>query len=302
MDDAAVRLYRVQNNGALKFVYSDDTYIGQFSRCIIATPNGQSLYIAHDIEGHNYHSGEILEFTIKKNGFLKRLGGVDAGTLPLRIAMSSSGSFLYCAAEDGAKQQGVLYQYKIKRDGTLSALKPPLVDLGKNLFPGLVVAPSGKYLYRSTYVSKVGKPICFRITRTGALLRLPMPPTQAAVEVIALNPSGKYAYCLQSGGVISVAMVNQVTGRFSPLRPVAHVPPASYSMAISPQRHTLQITDAYLNSKNIMISGPISEFRLMPNGDLKPANPPTFSPASPYVRSYGRLAPDPSKGFVIVTR
>ena len=300
MDDMNVRLYRVQNDGALKFVYSDDTYIGQFPRCIIATPNGRSLYIAHDIEGHDYQSGEILEFAIKKNGYLTRLGSAAAGTLPLRMAMSKSGSFLYCSAEDGATGQGVLYQYKIERDGTLSSLKPPLVNLGKNLFPSLAVAPSEKYLYISKYVSVVGKPICFRISKTGTLTQLPTPPTQAAVEVIALSPSGKYAYCLQSGGVISVATVDQVTGRFSALRPVAHVPPASYSMAISPQRNTLQITNAYINSKNIMISGPISEFRLMPNSGLQPSHPPTFPMTFPAVKSYGRLAPNPSAGFIIV--
>ncbi len=51
-----------------------------------------------------------------------------------------------------------------------------------------------------------------------------------------------------------------------------------------------------------MINGPISEFRLMPNGDLKPANPPTFPQTFPFVKSYERLAPDPSKGFVYITR
>lgn len=304
-----VRLSRVEKDGSLKVVhynhhyddadvYYNDLDTGRLPHCIIATPNGRSLYVSSDVDTNDNHSGQIIEFAIGKSGHLTRLGSVDAGTLPLVLAMTRSGSFLYCSAEDGATGQGVLYQYKIERDGTLSALKPPLVSLGKDLFRPFAIAPSEKYLYMPTGK----KPICFRISRSGALLRLPTPPTQENVEVLAITPSGKYAYCLQSGGVISVGAVDQVTGRFSPLRPVAHVPPASYSMNISPQRNTLQITDAYINSKNIMISGPISEFRLMPNGDLKPANPPTFAEASPAVKSYGRLAPDPSKGFVIVTR
>lgn len=302
LGETEVRLFRVEKNGTLKVIhyhyYHNDVDVGRLPRCIIATPNGRTLYVSSDVDLNDNHSGQILGFAIGKNGRLTRLGSFDAGTLPLVLAMSRSGSFLYCSAEDGATGQGVLYQYKIERDGTLSPLKPPLVNLDKNLFHPFTIAPSEKYLYMPT-----GKrPICFRINRNGALRRLPTPPTQENVEVLAIIPSGRYAYCLQSGGVISVATVDQITGRFSPLRPVAHVPPASYSMIISPQRNTLQITNAYINSKNIMISGPISEFRLMPNGNLKPANPPMFPQTFPFVKSYGRLAPDPSKGFVIVTR
>jgi len=306
LDETDVRLSRIEKDGSLKVVhfnyYRDDVDVGRLPRCIIAAPNGRALYVSSDSASNGYRTGQVFAFAIKKNGRLTRLGSVDAGTYPLVLAMTRSGSFLYCSARDGATGQGVLYQYKIESDGTLSPLKPPLINLGKNLFHPLTIAPSEKYLYMSTYVSKVGKPICFRITRSGALLRLPTPPTQENVETLVLSPSGKYVYCLQSGGVISVATVDQVTGRFSQLHTVAHVPPASYSMTISPQRNTLQITNAYVNSKKIMISGPISEFRLMPNGDLKPVNPPTFPEASPAVKSYERLAPDPSKGFVVVTR
>lgn len=301
LSDHDVNIYRALRDGTLKELYQkyvDQAYTQQLTRCITATPNGRTLYIASDIDTFDAQSGQLYEFAVKKNGNLTRLGSVNAGTLPLVLAMTRSGSFLYCSARDGATQQGVLYQYKIERDGTLSSLKPPFVNPGKNLFRPFAIAPSEKYLYMPT-----GKKlICFRISRSGALLRLLTPPTQENVEVLAITPSGKYTYCLQSGGVISVGAVDQITGRFSPLRSVAHVPPASYSMNISPQRNTLQITDAYINSKNIMISGPISEFRLMPNGDLKPANPPTFPQTFPFVKSYGRLAPDPSKGFVIVTR
>lgn len=306
LDETDVRLSRIEKDGTLKVVhfnyYHDDVDVGRLPRCIIATPNGRTLYVSSDTDSYDHSSEQIYEFAIEKNGRLTRLGSADTGTYPLVLAMTRSGSFLYCSAEDGATRQGVLYQYKIGSDGTLSPLKPPLINLGKNLFHPLTIAPSEKYLYMSTYVSSVGKPMCFRITRSGALLRLPAPPTQENVETLVLSPSGKYVYCLQSGGVISVGAVDQVTGRFSQLRPTAHVPPASYSMAISPQRNTLQITNAYMNSKNIMISGPISEFQLMPNGNLKPANPPTFPQTFPFVKSYGRLAPDPSKGFVVVNR
>ncbi|MGI4790470.1 MAG: beta-propeller fold lactonase family protein, partial [Janthinobacterium lividum] len=242
LSDQDLKIYHVLGNGTLKSVPHGWVDVGLLSRCIMAAPSGRTLYISSDVDTFDAHSGRILVYAINKNGRLSSLGSIEAGTMPLVLAMTKSGRFLYCSAEDAATRQGALHQYRIEANGALTSLKPPTISLGKNLFTPPVVSPSDHYLY----VPTTGRPRCFRISRSGALVELPAPPTQANVEDLVFSPSGKFVYCLQSGGIISVGTADGRTGNLSQLRPVARVPPASYGLAISPQRHTVQITDTYI--------------------------------------------------------
>lgn len=289
-----VGFYRVGKGGKLGAAEDASVDVGQFPRCLAATPNGHTLYVASDADRNDYHSGWIFEFTIRKDGMLTYLGAIEAGSIPFPMVIDPSGSFLYCAAQDGVKQQGLIYQYRIGPDGSLSALKPPLINLGKSFAQSLAVPRSGKYLYAPTE----GRPFCFRVSQNGTLSRLPFAPTQVKVKELALSPSGSFAYLLQSGGVISVAKINPLTGHFSSPRPVAHVLPLSYGLSVSVQRNVLQVTNARKTGANGMTDGPVSEFQLLPDGGLKPTAPLAIS----FPAVYTRLAPNPRGRFVNVVR
>ncbi len=294
LSEQDVSLYRVKKDGNLGVAQDASIDVGQFPRCLASSPNGHTLYVASDADRNDYHSGRIFEFTIHTNGTLTYLGVIQAGSIPLSMILNYSGSFLYCAAQDGVKHQGLIYQYKIGSDGTLSALKPPFISIGNSFAQSLAISSSGKYLYAPTK----GKPLCFRVGQSSTLSRLTYFPIQLDVKELALSPSGKYAYLLQNGGVISVVNIDPLTGKFSNLRPIVHVLPLSYGLSVSVQRNVLQVTNARISGANAMTSGPVSEFHILLTGGLKPSVPPTFSA----VMAYKRLAPNPTGGFVNVMR
>ena len=282
-----VQVYRVGRNGRLRRVPQEYLEIGQFPRFLVASPDGRALYLGSDTRPHDNNPGAIFEFAVRKDGSLAPLGGVDAGVLPLRMATDACGSSLYCAAQnDGLKQQGVIFQYRVRRDKTLLAIGPP-VNLGKRYVHSLAVHPSGRYLYAALTDGGV---LVFRVSRSGALSRPSTCPEAAAAKEIAVSPSGRFAYLLGGGGVVSVANINPATGELSGLRQAARIRAEIEDLSINPRLGVLHVIST--------TTGITSEFHLTPNGALKPSVPPTF----PAFKAYSRLAADPRGQFAYVTR
>jgi 6-phosphogluconolactonase (cycloisomerase 2 family) len=200
-------------------------------RRLTMTPDGKSLYVTSGFPGH----GRVLQFNVSTAGTAssKDPAAVDAGVLPVAVAMHPGGEVLYVAdrwgskvlsyavgpgghlesrtslslhgsptgiavAPDGLSAYVIAGQW-VKRltvgaDGELRADSLVAVATGGKL-TDVTLTPDGRYLYATSADSRVFQ---FQVGEQGLLSRMPSAALPVAertkLGTIAVSPDGHSAY------------------------------------------------------------------------------------------------------------
>jgi len=174
---------------------------------IAVDPSNRFVYVAN--EGDN----RVYEFRIQRGtGDLEAIGdgSVSDGpaSRPQQIAIGPHGDFVYVTNAGGGKGvAGSISQYAIdQRNG---ALRPLSIFRGDGLKQphGIVVAPSGKFVYVSDPAA--GTILAFAVAPDGTLKLMASTPSMGAKTgqpgMIAIAPSGAFVYTVD--GAAGVAAV-----------------------------------------------------------------------------------------------
>lgn len=148
----------------------------------------------------------LKQYSIESDGGLTSLGQfslpVDASS-NAAIVIGPTGTYAYMV--NGSAD---ILQYSIGADGTLTPLNTPRVSIpGGGEFRDIVVAPSGKYAYTVAWDYTTGNPVVgqYAVGTDGALTAMSTPSAAIATgttpQRIVVDPSGRYAYVLNSDSV-----------------------------------------------------------------------------------------------------
>jgi 6-phosphogluconolactonase (cycloisomerase 2 family) len=180
---------------------------------VTTDPTGQYLYTA------NNTAGTIGEYSIEMpEGLLSVINASLSaeGTQPVSIAVDPSGSYVY-VAEMNNNNGGVLAEYTLTEgSGDLVVNGPqPFLPVG-NALSSVVVEPTGKYIFVSDFM--LNKIYSYTINSGVGDLAFntvsePVASTGTGPVALAVDISGQYLYCVNSGSNdISIFKINLTNG------------------------------------------------------------------------------------------
>lgn len=186
-----VAQFRIQKNGTLRALTRPMMTSQQIARTYVASGD-RSLYTV-DAEG------TISQFHIRRNGEVRRLHPpfVPVNQHLNALTVDPRGSFLFAINEYWPKfpNSGSVSRYRIRRDGTLKALRPSLKfsDIAPEW---ITIDPRGKFVY----ILAGNAALRYRMRSDGRLIfenstSVPDP------EQIAIEPKGKFAYICSTDSI-----------------------------------------------------------------------------------------------------
>ncbi len=200
-----VNNFRILNDGTLDALAPSTFALGSIPTAIAQHPNGKFLYVISN-------SGDVIYLlAIAEDGSLSSLiGSPIAVSNPTDIAISNDEIHLYVTSD-----LGIIYQFEILQDGTLSPLTPASVSPGGNL-TSIAITPNGLFAYVVNSGNLVNQ---YTINANGTLTPN-TPATVAAAaganDVVIPRNSG-YVYVIGNSG-INQYMV-ETSGKLTALTP-----------------------------------------------------------------------------------
>ncbi len=277
--DETISQYRVTRQGKLTPLTPPTVKIGDRLSRLVISPNGRFAYALED-QG-------LRQYKIHSNGTLSSLspatiiarGGV------LDLVFSKTGRFAYAAGASG-----LVYQWRVGRQGTITPLGPPLHNKNENL-QTLSLCPSGHFLYDLFWSAPCGV-TGFRVNKNGRLSALPGPvlPLPENSTGVFFQPGGKFcdvpSYYTDQISRFEVGK----NGTLKPL-PVLKVPLGTepYGFVFGPSGHT-----AYA----LGISGSVRQYKIADNGQLISLTPAEVADEP----GYTSLVFTPNGSFAYVSR
>lgn len=265
----------------------------------ISRAHGSFVYVT------NYGDGTISQFRAKFDGTLTPLRPptVKAHILCHSLAVAR-GRFLYAvSSRDWSRRDCLVSQFKIARDGRLTALSPAQI-----LVPGtpasIAVEPAGRFAYVFT---REGMAVLFRIGTDGQLRLLPIPPVKVAdaggvTPIIGFDRRHHVLY-----GSYNVAWGDNVTsGRFACLiQSSGHIDrlpgigtsnnsPQPYSITISPSGRYAYVVESQRDKRlATQWREVVAQYRTRSGGSLTLLSPQTVT-----VETAGKSFADPTGHFL----
>lgn len=124
---------------------------GPFSQVVGVTvsPDGRSVYVA-DAVATVGSPGRLLQFTVAADGSLSAESPAfaPAGNFPRGVVVSPDGGSVYVTADqtDDGTGPGVVLQFSVAADGTLTPKAPPSVPAGDSPY-AIAISPDGSSVY-----------------------------------------------------------------------------------------------------------------------------------------------------------
>jgi DNA-binding beta-propeller fold protein YncE len=256
---------------------------------VAVSPDSKSVYVVPGQAGANGVGG-VKQYDVGADGALspKNPPAVPSGGIIginpsylVAVAVSPDGRSVYVVDFNN----GVIWQYDVGADGTLSPKNPPAVDTGGFNPFAVAVSPDGKsvYVVNAFYVVNNN---CFpsvaqyNVGPTGALSPK-SPPAVAAgnlcvrgfgsPEGVAVSPDGKNVYAANNGGNVWQFDVG-TDGALSPKNPPAVAGSGgSISVAVSPDSKSVYAIS------NIASGGAVAQYDVGAGGALSPKSPATVA-------------------------
>lgn len=277
--DDTISQYRVTQKGTLAPLIPPAVKTGQGLSRLVISPNGKFAYALEDQGLRQYKIRSDGALTLLSPAATAARGGV------LDLVFSKTGRFAY-----GAGASGLVYQWQVGRQGTMTPLAPPLHNKNKNL-QALSLCPSGHFLYDLFWSAPCGV-TGFRVNKNGRLSALPGP-----VLPLPENSTGVF---FQPGGKLCDVpsyYTNQISrfeigenGTLKPL-PVLKVPLGTQpnGLVFGPSGHT-----AY----GLSISGSVRQYKIGNDGQLISLTPAEVANEP----GYTSLVLTPNGSFAYVSR
>jgi 6-phosphogluconolactonase len=183
--------YTINAAGDLYNTYKYPSVGGFSSTSMAMSPDGKFIYYANQAYtiGTTSAPPQLIAYAVRPGGqSLSPIGSpiaLASGTLPNRLIVHPSGSWLYMATDSGS-----LVQYLINADGSLTA--PATFAAGKGA-SSMSFTPDGKFLYVANKTDQTLS--IFQVVSTGALnpVGAPVKFSTAGYTIasVAVAPNGK---------------------------------------------------------------------------------------------------------------
>jgi 6-phosphogluconolactonase (cycloisomerase 2 family) len=275
-----VSQYAIGQNGALTPLSVPTVATGGNNSQIIAVdPASRHAYVS------NVSSNTVAQFSIDPaTGALTPLSpatismGSDSGVYyPWSIAVHPSGKWAYVSLG----QRGMVKEYTVGADGTLSPMNPPSVPAGG--YPDTIaVDPSGKHAYVSD--GRENDVYQYNIDQTSGALSPMTPATVPAggssgkenAWFVKVDPTGRFAYVTNYfDGTVSQYDIDPTSGALSPMTPatVSTGGTDAETIAFDPSGKYAYVTIVGATSATA-----VEQFRIdQTKGTLSPMSPPTVA-------------------------
>lgn len=182
--------YGVQSTGnAIDLTSLNAITLGSSFRSIVATPDEKYIYLTR------FGDRQVLPFRVDNYGELTALAPSPSYEGDFKsITMSKDGKFMYVLSWN-QNYQGMISQYNIAADGTLTALTPFTAEAG-NSPQTLIVSPDGKFAYTNNAASTTGFIRQYKIDNGKVTLNgLPITdPVRFGPWAMAITTDSKYFY------------------------------------------------------------------------------------------------------------
>lgn len=273
--DNSISQYRISPNGVLVPLSPSTLMTGNGTDDIKITPNGRFVYVV------NAEGNSISQYRIQANGTLVPLSPatISPGPLPISMSIDPTGRFAYVLVENRGEPLGYgsyLMQYRIKPDGQLQPLSPPVVADKGIVFPSnITLGPHGRF----AYVAGGNDIIVYKVKPDGTLQLVQFPGIKDKKDYFAtVDPQGRFVFALKGSGLVhafiqpdgtlqSEAGINVLKdGTLMQEAIIEHKDASSLvSLAFNPNGHVLYLLNA--------INTHIFEYHVDADGTLKPLVP-----------------------------
>jgi 6-phosphogluconolactonase (cycloisomerase 2 family) len=218
--DGTISAYSIGSGGALTAIGNPNTIGTGTSPVSVAfsvESGNEFAYVA------NMSDNTISAYSIDSTGALTAIGNpntISTGTIPVSITVDPSKQFVYVANEFSNS----ISIYTIDPTfGTLAASATPTVTVGNNPTSVVTVSlgSSGEFAYVTNLSDSTISAYSIDLSNGGALTAISGSPfnagtlagTLAYPSTITIDPSGQFAYVINSGdGSIWAYPINQSTG------------------------------------------------------------------------------------------
>jgi 6-phosphogluconolactonase (cycloisomerase 2 family) len=297
--------YVVGTNGTLSPLNPPTVATGPNPYSLTTDPTSQFVYVANF---HNGATGSVSQFAIGADGSLTPLSTptIAAGHGPNGIAANPAAPYVYVVNY----YDNNISQYQIMAGGLLSAMGTVPAALNGNA-ASIALNPAGTYAYVANYTEtgSVGSVSQYSVgtVTPGALLPLSPAtvPTGSQPNDIVVDPSGRFAYVVNSNTNASGNSISQYTigandGLLTPMSPPT-VPTGTEPWSITIDAAG---SNAYVpNRNNKQPPGTVSHYTIDPTTGVLTLAVAVAPATNPVTVGTGptSLAIDPSGGFAYVT-
>lgn len=191
------------------------------------TVTGNRLPPPKFLYSSDYNANKVNEYLVNEtSGAISPTaqGAVTVSGGPTRIASDKGGFRLY-VAETNSKQLAAFF---INRSsGSLNPVPGSPVSLGGGTPTSVAVAPSGKFVYVTTFNNNVAG---FAVQSDGSLKPIPGSPfsTQVGPTWVVVDPSSSFVYVTNwQSDKIDAYTINKTNGALTPIAGEPYVPPNS---------------------------------------------------------------------------
>jgi 6-phosphogluconolactonase (cycloisomerase 2 family) len=237
----------------------------QFSPVTSAQTSTPALERPRFLYSSDFFGNRVLGYTVNPTtGEISptRQGSTSAHRGPTRVASDKGGNRLY-VINQGSKDLSAYFIFR--NDGSLHSVPGSPVNLSRTPY-GLVVHPSGRYVYATTISSDANPEsfiYAFAVQSNGSLRPVPGSPfpTSEWSRALAIDPQGEYLYASTYAGVIGPAnfvaaySISSSDGALTPLPGSPYQVPNSsncatgaWDVAVHPSGDFLLLTDACLGT------------------------------------------------------
>jgi 6-phosphogluconolactonase (cycloisomerase 2 family) len=176
---------------------------------------GTYAYVCSQV-GNSTANAIISQFNINQSsGALEYNSSMMMGSTyitpwDIKIASIASGQYVYVTNH----QNSTLWEYKINSDGTLSSIGTVSVAAAAH---NIAIHPTGKYAYVTMFNGTTPNTVIAQLNinqSDGTLSLMSTPSISAggtAAEVIAIDPTGKYAYSTSADSSWGSSSISQFT-------------------------------------------------------------------------------------------
>jgi DNA-binding beta-propeller fold protein YncE len=197
-----ISLFSVQHNGTLIEMPPRVSVapLGSLPQLLVMDPGGNFLYVANAL------SNNISVFSIDSgSGALTEVTGSPflVGATPLSMQITPSGSYLYVSVAAGNQNNGSIISFSVN-SGVLQNLTPALTPTGGVNPNGLVIDPTGSFLYVANTQSNSISIFAIGATGTppGSLSEIPGSPLDDAYNdpfALLIDAKGQFLYVANQG-------------------------------------------------------------------------------------------------------
>ena len=248
--EEAIRIYRIEDNGAL--ASGELVEAGEGVRFVAIHPSNRFVYAVN--------SGEPTISTYRLDPGTGRITDrvdVAAGPRPRQLRIHPSGAFAYVTNFD----DGTVSIYNIDAGSgalTANATGPLAVGAGPS---GIMIDPTGSFLF----LESADGVRSYSIAGSGALNPISTVPMAADLDDIALAPSGGFLYVAAADGTVSRHSIS-ATGQVGAGTTLTVGSAGEQSIYIEPRGRFAYVTNSNDNT--------VTAFGLHPQtGELVPAGP-----------------------------